>query len=405
MWRRTGRGPRAPVTSVGGVFDEAAVVPLRVLGVRVDLRAVAEDPGGLAAVLRDRWHLCLRSSDGPGDVVLTAELLADGDEDGRQRSWKRRDDVVVDTLLPRLLQRLTQSVTHAVIGARTGDLLMFHAAALCDPASGATAVFIARGNTGKTTLCRTLGPGRGYVTDETVGVRRDGTVEAYPKPLSVRRCDDAWATPGVKDEQAPGDVGLVGPEVMPWVAGMVLLDRDEAHEGPPVVDRVDLLDAVVAVTPETSAFMRTEAPLQRLAEIIDRTGGMLRVTYAEVCDLEGLVQEITGRRNPWVERRPGPQAPAVRSVPEPVAGRYLAVPPHDELRDGSGESLVLLDGQVRRVSAMGTVIRDRAVTPVGVPELTAELEGVFGAPAEGDAEALTRVAVDSLVGAGLLVSG
>ena len=49
------------------------------------------------------------------------------------------------------------------------SVLMLHAAGLADPATGATAVFVAPGNTGKTTLCRTLGPVRTYVSDETVG--------------------------------------------------------------------------------------------------------------------------------------------------------------------------------------------------------------------------------------------
>src|SRR5690606_11574012 len=134
-----------------------------------------------------------------------------------------------------------------VIAARTGELLMLHAAALAHPKTGATAVFVAPGNTGKTTLCRALGPSRSYVTDETVGVRRDGAVVAYPKPLSLRRPDGV----GIKDEAAPGDVGLPRPRVQLWLAGIVLLRRDPDEVGVPVVEELPLLDAVLALTPES----------------------------------------------------------------------------------------------------------------------------------------------------------
>lgn len=80
---------------------------------------------------------------------------------------------------------------------------------------------------------------------------------------------------------------------------------------------------------------------------------------------------------------------------------YRSVPAHDELhRDG--ESLVLLDGQVQRVSALGTAIRRRAVATATLEELAAALEAEFGAPPAGDLLTLTRRAADDLVSAGLL---
>lgn len=84
-----------------------------------------------------------------------------------------------------------------------------------------------------------------------------------------------------------------------------------------------------------------------------------------------------------------------------VSPAYRSVPAHDELhRDG--ESLVLHDGQVQRVSPLGTVIRQHAEQPRTVDELTALLEQTFGVPPEGDAGELTTRAVATLVQAGLL---
>lgn len=271
------------------------VVPLRALGADLDVRVGGEEAAAeaLADGIRRRWHLCLTDDrDAPAPRSLDVALRDSG---ASPSGWTRGERTVEDSDERRLLQRLTQSVTHAVIEGRTGELLMLHAAALADPTTGAAAVFVAPGNTGKTTLCRTLGPGRAYLTDETVGIRRDGGIEAYPKPLSLRRED--WR--GVKDETAPGDVGLSAPTAQPWVAGVVLLDRDPEHAGPPHVEELDLLDAVLALTPESSGFMGTDGPLRWAAEVLDRTGGARRVTYAEVAELEPLLEDIVSRRSSW----------------------------------------------------------------------------------------------------------
>lgn len=83
--------------------------------------------------------------------------------------------------------------------------------------------------------------------------------------------------------------------------------------------------------------------------------------------------------------------------------RVWTVPAHDELHRG-GESLVLLDGQVRRVCALGTVIRERALKGASLHELAAELDACVGAPPGGDTEVLARETVLALLEAGLLSS-
>lgn len=305
------------MSRVASVTTSDLVVPLRALGTDVDIQVAGHDATMLARGLRDRWHLCLREDAAVAGAGAVADTDTDAAHDARTpgekprvvrvtllppegeqepaSAWARGDNDVRDRDPRRLLQRLTQSITHEVITARTGELLMLHAAGLADPATGATAVFVAPGNTGKTTLCRTLGPTRRYLSDETVGIRRDGTVVPYPKPLSVRRPD--WV--GVKDETAPGDVGLRSPEADPWLAGIVLLRREEDHVGAPVVEDLEVLDAVISLTPESSGFMRTERPLRWLADVLERTGGARRVTYAEVADLEPLAAEICSRESPW----------------------------------------------------------------------------------------------------------
>ena len=169
--------------------------------------------------------------------------------------------------------------------------MMFHAGALCDQTTGATIAMVAPGGTGKTTLVRTLGATRGYVTDETVAVDADLTISPYCKPLSVRRPDSRQP----KDEMAPADLGLTPPRVPPWLAGMVLLRRDLGLGSEVVVETVDVLDALVLLAPESSSLARLERPLHRLAALLDAVGGLRRVHYHDARDLEPVVREILGR--------------------------------------------------------------------------------------------------------------
>lgn len=80
---------------------------------------------------------------------------------------------------------------------------------------------------------------------------------------------------------------------------------------------------------------------------------------------------------------------------------YRAVPAHDELhRDG--ESLVLHDGQVQRVSPLGTAIRALTLEALPLADLAAALAKEFGSPPGGDLVEVTREVADTLVDAGLL---
>jgi hypothetical protein len=244
---------------------------VRALGRRV---AVTLDPA-LADAARRVWHLCLDDTDGPHDADVDHPAPASTEADAVASS----------------LQDLTQRVTRAAIGAAAGRSLMFHAGALCDPLTGAALVYVAPGGTGKTTATRTLGPGRGYITDETVAVRPDLTIEPYSKPLSVRRS----ASSALKDERAPGDLGLVPPAVTPWLAGIVALRRDRPAGAGIEVEDVPLLDALVTLAPETSSLARLGRPLRRLADAVEAAGGLRVVRYAEACDLEPVVAEVLGR--------------------------------------------------------------------------------------------------------------
>ena len=73
-----------------------------------------------------------------------------------------------------------------------------------------------------------------------------------------------------------------------------MLDRRDDHEGAPTVEPLPTLDAIAALTPETSHLPELEKPLQRMAALCDSVGGVLRVTYREAEHLEPLVEDWLG---------------------------------------------------------------------------------------------------------------
>ena len=85
----------------------------------------------------------------------------------------------------RSLYAVASTVTMRVVQALVGEAVMLHAAGLSTD-DGVVIGLVGGSGAGKSTaterLCRTT---FGYVTDELLVVEPDGTVRAYPKPLSV----------------------------------------------------------------------------------------------------------------------------------------------------------------------------------------------------------------------------
>ncbi|AQP46182.1 hypothetical protein RPIT_13955 [Tessaracoccus flavus] len=193
-----------------------------------------------------------------------------------------------DEAIRAALQRLSQDVTHRLIAAQTGRLLMFHAGAVSDPATGSTLVFVAPSGTGKTTLARLLGRTYSYLTDETVGIDpATGGVRPYPKPLSVSH-GGGWR----KVETSPEDLGLLPSHPEPVVSRIVLLNRNEGAPPSVATDELGTLDAIAALVPETSALNRLPRPLHAVAGLLDRAGPLLRLTYRESGDLVPLASQL-----------------------------------------------------------------------------------------------------------------
>jgi hypothetical protein len=232
----------------------------------------------------ESWSWCLReeasSADGPAACHLRVVL---DDDPGVISEAETRGDLATSSL-EEMMHRLSQEITIACIDRQVGHLLMLHGCALADPTTGRAIAAVAPSGTGKTTFIRTLGKGRVYLSDETVGLREDNTVVPHLKPLSVHPQGEA----GYKEQIDPGAFDLLAPSQDSRLADLWFLHRVE-EPTEPRIDRLGTLEALTTIAPQISYLSSTPRPLRRLAETFDVVGGLKLVRYHEASDLEPLV--------------------------------------------------------------------------------------------------------------------
>lgn len=257
---------------------------LEALGLRIGVRFVGAIDSEARSSLSRSWSRCQVESSGPTehpDIEFDATI-------GTRAELPRGGVAAPD--LPRLAHLLSPHVTVAAIDQLAGQIVMLHAAALCDR-DGATAVFVGASGAGKTTVCRVLGRELGYVTDETVAIETDGSIRMYPKPLSV-------IEPGstVKAQISPDDLGLASVDAAPRLTRIHLLERDDRHRGAPALEPTDKLDAIAALATQCSHLKLIPRPLHALADLIDSVGGATRARYADVAELLPMASELVAPR-------------------------------------------------------------------------------------------------------------
>ena len=237
----------------------------------------------LAAAICAAWSRCIELTHDlrPGEELVLEAVL--GNDPG-EIDLARHRGALAATDLVTVLDALSPMVTTGAIARQQDHLLMLHAAALADPASGATVLLVGESGAGKTTAAATLGAHLGYLSDETAGIRLDHSMVAYPKPLSMRR--DAAAP---KEQVSPADAGLLSPPASCHVAGLLLLARDPDHVGDAVVEDVPMVQALVALATQTSFLSRQRRPLHRLAALVEAASGARRVRYRDSADLLPVV--------------------------------------------------------------------------------------------------------------------
>lgn len=273
IWFGQVRGHQSAQPNRRGPFV-SEVLRLHGLGAVVEVRCTGELAAETANAMRVSWTRCLSpAGGGSGAAAVEAEPL----------------EVRVDhpSQLVRRLMLTTQDVTRSLIAARAGELLMFHAGAVSDPASGRSVAYVARGGTGKTTMSHLLGQRLGYLTDEAVGIDSSGAIHPYPKPLSVRRP----AQPEIKDELSPDALGLLPAPENPGINRVVLLDRVAGTAGVEV-EELAFMDGLFGLVEQSSALPELPRPLHQLADLIDGSGPVMRVRYAEAPDAADVLGQL-----------------------------------------------------------------------------------------------------------------
>ena len=192
---------------------------------------------------------------------------------------------------PTVMEWLTARVTLEAIESQHGRMWMLHACGLADPVSGASVVLVAPSGTGKTTAARVLGRTFGYLSDETVAIGADGSIVAYPKPLSLL---EGGVRP--KRQRSPRELGLVEAPAAPVARGAGTAGptrrRDGAPAEGPVVTTVRTVDALPALAAQTSGLRLLPEPLHLMAGHLARTGGLRRISYDDAADLVPVVTDL-----------------------------------------------------------------------------------------------------------------
>ncbi|MFB9312311.1 ATP-binding protein [Nocardioides plantarum] len=268
----------------GDPVDDCICVDLRAMDTRVRVEVRGTLAADLADDLRHAWSRCLVPYAGPADATVDATIRVVIDDDPAVVQRARAAGDLASTARDEVLDRLSPRVTIAAITHQAGRLLMLHACGLADPETGRTVALVAPSGTGKTTASRVLGRDLGYVSDETVAIRPDGSVATYPKPLSV------VGDGRFKDQVSLDDLRLRRAPERCHLAGVAILVRDGDRAGR--VEHVETVDALARLAPESSSLAAMPRPLHQVAELLDRTGGLRVLHYAEAAQLRPMVTEM-----------------------------------------------------------------------------------------------------------------
>ena len=340
------------------------------LGLRIRVLFDSAASGQLLQRATDAWSDALLPSFGEPDAEVS--VPSEGDEES-------------------LLERLSVDVTLAALHRRRGSMLMFHAAGIAAP-DGRVVAFVGPSGRGKTTITRVLAQRYGYVSDETVAVDEERGVFPYRKPLSLVRDGQP------KRQVAASSIGLQAlPESELRLVALVVLDRVD-RQVEPRVERVRLVDVLDEIVAQMSYLPELDRPLQRVADLAQSLGGLMRLTYTEASSVLPVVEEVLDGRIPRSD-----EAVVRPSLPVRESESAIGIGEVDDAIDDGEAVLVLADRTVRVLGGIAPEIWRGVVAGLSREEIGDAVVGRDGEPPDGDIGELVDAAIDDLIAAGLLV--
>ncbi len=271
------------MTAMPRTARQPRLLVLRTLGCDVHLEITGSRADEAFDEIRSAWEWTVTDPSAAVDTEpITIRIMLDDDATVLQRF--AAEGALATSTLATLMHWLSQAITRACIDRQAGKLLMIHACALGDLSNGRALAAVAPSGTGKTTLVRTLGQGRVYLSDETVGLGEGNLVVPHAKPLSVA----TTLGDGFKSQHPPATFSMQPPSKGLRLADIWFLNR-VADPVAPRLERMSVLDAIATIAPQISYLAATPDALQRLASTIEAVGGLKLATYHDAADLEPLV--------------------------------------------------------------------------------------------------------------------
>ena len=259
------------------------------LGTPVEIRAAGDRAAVLASEIRAAWDFCL--TDPPSKVAPVETIIVEALLDSRPAVVQAavRRGALAHSTLDMIMHELSPRITLAAMERQAASLLMFHACGVADVVTGRVLMLVGASGAGKTTAARAFGTAAyGYVSDETVALRGDDAVVSYPKPLSVL----VGAGSDLKAQVSPSGCGFLRAPDDLRLGRIAVLRRDPDAPRVPRVEPVGTLPAMAALSPHISYLAMRRRPLHRLAEVLQLSGGLVRVHYREATDLVPIVRDL-----------------------------------------------------------------------------------------------------------------
>jgi hypothetical protein len=232
-------------------------------------------------------------------------------------------------------------------------------------------------------------------------------VVPYPKPLSIG--DHSSDSPKIQRSPDELGLGLLATD-HPKLVALLLLDRRPGEAiTTPVFTDVGVIEAVLALAPETSYLAQVPNPLQRLRSVIMGCGGVRRVTYQEastlVDSLAPLWQNPSTQTTPTDTAEPDSETTPDTSIDLTLTGDFEGrqavrrLPVLDAISD-RGELCLMLGSDLRKLAGIGPFLWSSARSAIGVRELAEQTAEKFGYIDDWEQQAFS--AIGDLVDAGVL---